>query len=118
MPIVPRQYSNRMPAFRARTGRRGFHNTGATSIYQHGAAPRDLAPNLERKLANSARRITRTDNRHNLMPLHFFRKTAFAKLCVIWRALLPLSRQRERIEGEGPYPARIFRARFKILLLL
>ncbi len=47
-------------------------------------------------------------------PIPLRTREIFAQLCL---ALLPLS-QGERIEGEGPYSARIFRARFKILLLL
>ncbi len=48
----------------ARPGRRRFHHPRTPAVDQHSAAARDLAANLERELADSARRVPRADNRY------------------------------------------------------
>src|SRR5271156_5902324 len=66
--IVARDDSDRMPTSLARTGRRRFHHARAPAVQQDSTAPSDLAPNLERKLADRTRRITRANDRYNPPP--------------------------------------------------
>ena len=68
--IITRDDSDRMPAFLARTGRRGFHHARAPAVQQDSAAPSDLAADLKRELTNGTRRITRTNNCYNPPPFH------------------------------------------------